>query len=221
MKLLLTSAGVINPSLRAALIDLLGKPVEECSALFVPTGSYGHRGGIMRAAKHVAGREPRTPMAEIGWKEVGLLELTVLPHIPRDYWVPYVEQVDALLVSGGDPLFLNHWMRESGLAGVFPSLTDTVYVGFSAGAMVMAPRVGEDFVGWRPPTGSDETLGVVDFAMFPHLDHPDLPENTMADAEKWAEGMDIPCFAIDDQTGIVVRDGAVQVVSEGFWRQLR
>jgi dipeptidase E len=122
-------------------------------------------------------------------------------------------------VNGGDPLYLNWWMRQSGLAELLPSLrSETVYVGLSAGSMVMAPNIGEDFVRWRPPTGGDETLGLVDFAMFPHLDHEDLPENTMADAEKWAAGMSVPAYAIDDQTAIKVVDGAVDVISEGHWK---
>jgi dipeptidase E len=91
-------------------------------------------------------------------------------------------------------------------------------VGLSAGSMVMAPNIGEDFVRWRPPTGGDDTLGLVEFSMFPHLDHEDLPENTMANAEKWAAGMSVPAYAIDDQTAIKVIDGAVEVVSEGHWK---
>jgi dipeptidase E len=110
-------------------------------------------------------------------------------------------------------------MRESGLAELLPSLDETVYVGFSAGSMVMTPRIGEDFVRWTPPTGGDDTLGLVEFSIFPHLDHEALPENTMADAERWAAGMDVPCYAIDDQTAITVVDGTVEVVSEGHWKR--
>jgi dipeptidase E len=84
--------------------------------------------------------------------------------------------------------------------------------------MVMAPSIGDDFVMWRPPTGGDRTLGLVDFAMFPHLDHEDPPDNSMADAERWAAGMPVPGYAIDDQTAIRVTDGTVDVVSEGRWR---
>jgi dipeptidase E len=111
-------------------------------------------------------------------------------------------------------------MRQSGLADLLPSLHETLYVGLSAGSMVMTPRIGHDFVGWTPPDGgdSDETLGLVDFAIFPHLDHEDLPENTMADAERWAAGMPIPSYAIDDETAIKVTDGTVEVVTEGHWR---
>ncbi|MNR51207.1 hypothetical protein D3C85_1708470 [compost metagenome] len=84
--------------------------------------------------------------------------------------------------------------------------------------MVMAPSIGEFFVGWTPPTGSDKTLSLVDFAIFPHLDHEMLPGNTMAAAERWAAGMQGPTYAIDDQTAIKVVDGVVEVVSEGKWK---
>ncbi len=129
-----------------------------------------------------------------------------------------VKETDALLVDGGDSLYLSHWMRQSGLADLLPSLRETAWVGLSAGSMVMTPRIGEEAVGWKPPTGGDRALGVVDFSIFPHLDHPDLPKNTMADAERWAAGLSCPAYAIDDQTAIKVTDGTVEVVSEGHWK---
>ena len=218
MKLLLTSAGIKNPSIRSALVDLLGKPVAESSALCIPTASYANPGGAGQAWKFIAGREPRTPMCELGWKSLGVLELTALPSIAKEQWVPLVRETDVLLVNGGDPLYLCYWMRQSGLADLLPSLGETVYVGLSAGSMVMAPSIGEDFVGWIPPAGGDETLGLVDFAIFPHLDHEALPDNSMAGAEKWAARMPVPGYAIDDETAIKVVDGKVEVVSEGHWK---
>jgi dipeptidase E len=219
MRLLLTSAGILNTSIHNALVALLGKPIAEASALCIPTASYAHpMTGPGQAWNFISGREPRTPMCELGWKSLGVLELTALPSLTEAYWVPLVQETDALLVNGGDPLYLCYWMRQSGLADLLPSLRNTVYVGLSAGSMVMAPSIGEDFVRWKPPTGGDETLGIVDFAMFPHLDHPALPENTMADAERWAAGMPVPAYAIDDQTAIQVTNGTVEVVSEGHWK---
>jgi dipeptidase E len=219
MKLLLTSAGIKNASIRDALVALLGKPIPESSALCIPTASYGHPlAGPGAAWRFVAGQEPRTPMCELGWESVGVLELTALPSIDDDLWVPMVQETDVLLVNGGDPLYLCHWMRQSGLADLLPSLRETVWVGLSAGSMVMTPRIGPDFVIWKPPTGGDETLGVVDFSIFPHLDHEELPENTMAHAERWAAGMRVPAYAIDDETAIQVADGTAEVVSEGQWR---
>lgn len=128
-----------------------------------------------------------------------------------------VRETDVLLVNGGDPLYLCYWMRQSGLADLLPSLP-AVYVGLSAGSMVMTPSIGEAFVGWTPPNGGNETLGMVDFSIFPHLDHEDLPGNSMAHAERWAAGMPGPAYAIDDQTAIKVVDGTVDVVSEGHWK---
>ena len=218
MRLLLTSAGIKNTSIRNALVDLLGKPIAESSALCVPTAVYAMRGGAAMAWRLINGRAG-TPLCELGWKSLGVLELTALPSVAEEHWVPVVQETDALLVGGGDPMYLCHWMRQSGLADLFPTLRrETVYVGVSAGSMVMTPNVGEDFVRWNLPTGTDRTLGLVDFSLFPHLDHEDLPDNSMADAERWAAGMQVPSYAIDDQTAIQVTDGAVEVVSEGHWK---
>jgi dipeptidase E len=217
MRFLLTSAGINNASIRDALVDLLGKPIAESSALCIPTAAYGHpMVGPAGAWRQITGRA-KTPLCELGWKSLGVLELTALASIDEEQWLPWVRETDALLVGGGDALYLGYWMRQSGLADLLSSLR-AVYVGVSAGSMVMTPRIGEDFVIWKPPSGGDETLGVVGFSMFPHLDHEDLPENTMADAEKWAAGMQVPAYAIDDQTAIQVVDSTVEVVSEGHWR---
>jgi dipeptidase E len=218
MRLLLTSAGIKNPSIAKALVDLLGKPIAESNALCIPTAGYGNPYGTPAGPwRFISGRSAQ-PMCELGWKSLGVLELTALPSIGAERWVPWVRETDVLLVNGGDALYLCHWMRESGLADMLPSLEETVWVGFSAGSMVMTPRIGEDFVGWKPPTGDDSTLGVVDFSIFPHVDHEALPDNTMAAAEKWAAGLGGRAYAIDDETAIKVVDGAVEVVSEGHWK---
>ena len=220
MKLLLTSAGIKNPSIHDALVDLLGKPIAESNALCIPTAAYGSSYSTPAGPwRFISGRSGQ-PMTELGWKSLGVLELTALPSVGSDRWVQWVRETDALLVNGGDALYLCHWMRESGLADLLPSLRDSVWVGFSAGSMVLTPRIGEDFVGWKSPGGSDETLGVVDFSIFPHVDHPDLPENTMAEAERWASGLSNPAYAIDDDTAIKVVDDTVEVISEGHWKLL-
>jgi dipeptidase E len=218
MKLLLTSAGIKNTSIHDALIGLLGKPIAESSALCIPTASYGHpMGGPGAAWRFIAGRAT-TPLCELGWKSLGVLELTALPSIDAEWWVPMVQETDALLVGGGDATYLCYWMRHSGLADLLPSLREAVYVGVSGGSMVLTPSIGADFVSWKPPAGSDRTLGLVDFSIFPHLDHEKMPDNSMANAEKWAAAMPQPAYLIDDQTAIKVTDGTVEVVSEGHWK---
>lgn len=217
MKLLLTSGGIRNSSIREALDGLLTKPIEECDALGITTASYAHpMAGPSRAWAFVADDS----MTSLPWKSIGLLELTALPSLGRDTWLPWVEQTDVLLVNGGDALYLAYWMRESGLAELLPTL-DAVWVGMSAGSMVMTPRVGNAFKQWDPPGGGDDALGFVDFAIFPHLQPPEGGwGNTMEEAERWFASIDVPtAYVMDDQTAIVWIDGEVEVVSEGHWHK--
>ena len=219
MRLLLTSAGVKNASIHRALVDLLAKPIAESSALCIPTAQYGHPmvGPGVGPWRFISGTS-ELPMVDLGWKSVGVLELTALPSIDEQRWVPLVQETDVLLVAGGDALYLRYWMRQSGLVDLLPSLNETVWVGLSAGSMVMTPRIGREFVQWTPPTGDDSTLGFVDFSICPHLAPDGMPGNSMAAAEKWAAGISGPAYAIDDETAIKVVDGSVEVVSEGHWK---
>src|SRR2546426_11433863 len=123
MKLLLTSAGIKNTSIHDTLVGLLGKPIAESNALCIPTAAYGHpMAGPGSAWRFISGRESRTPMCEVGWKSLGVLELTALPSIDEEHWGPMVQETDALLVNGGDGLYPWHRMRQSGLAGLLPSV---------------------------------------------------------------------------------------------------
>ena len=222
MKLLLTSGGVTNASIRDKLVELLGKPIEDSTALCIPTGMYGHPmvGPGERAWQFISGTS-ENPMVDLGWRSVGVLELTALPSLDEERWVPLVKEADVLLVGGGDVLYLCHWMRESGLVDLIPSLSDTVWVGLSAGSMVMTPVVGDDFIQWRPPSGDVSTLGMVDFSICPHLATDGMRGNSMAEAQAWAAGIPNPAYALDDQTAIAVVDGLVEFVSEGSWTPLR
>lgn len=219
MKLLLTSGGVTNPTIHAALVSMLGKPVEEANALVVPTAQWGHpMCGPASVRDLVAGGPDSRAFTGLGWASIGVLELTALPTIDPERWRRWVTGADVLLVDGGDATYLAHWMRTSGLADLLPSLPDTVWVGVSAGSMVMTPRIGASFVAW-PSAVDDVTLGVVDFSIFPHLDA--FPENTLENAERWAAEIGVPiAYAIDEQTAVAVDGGSVRVVSEGRWVQL-
>ncbi|MCG5435821.1 Type 1 glutamine amidotransferase-like domain-containing protein [Micromonospora foliorum] len=224
MKFLLTSSGICNPSISDALVDLLGKPIAESTALFIPTGVYPFPGGAERAWKAVHGRAS-IPLSQLGWKSLGILELTALPTIREENWVPAVREADALLVWGGDVLYLTYWLRQSGLADLLPSLSDTVYVGVSAGSIAVTPyNCDAEFdLGFVPDgsdmaQGADRALGLVDFTLYPHLDHPDMEDVALSDIQKWASGIPVPTYAIDDNTAIKVVDGTVEVISEGDWR---
>jgi dipeptidase E len=240
MRALLTSSGIKNSSIHEALVDLLGKPIAEANALFIPTALYPFPGGPSMAYRAVSGEGP-APLAELGWKSLGILELTALPSIDEDAWVPTVRDADALLVWGGDPLFLANWMRRSGLTGLLPTLrAEAVYVGVSAGSIAAADTFVETYI--DPPRGSDGPLksegvvfatpdgdvdrllvtgqgaGLVDFAVIPHLEHPHHPDASLANAQTWASHIPAPTYAIDDESAIKVVDGGAEVVSEGQWK---
>lgn len=221
VKMLLTSGGVTNSSIRSALVELLGKPIEECHALLIPTAQWGHPLCSPQTVwMSTAGRWPdQQGLTELGWRSVGVLELSALPTIGRERWESWVAAADALLVDGGEAIYLSRWMRESGLADLLPSLADTVWVGVSAGSMVMTPRIGKQFVEWDVE-GSDEALGLVDFSIFPHLDYPGWDSNSSDSAARWAAEIEGHSFAIDDHTALAIQEGEVRVVSEGKWLEL-
>ncbi len=240
MKLLLTSSGITNTSIYTALIDLLGKPIAESNALFIPTAIYPFPFGA-RYAWHPISGKAKSPFCELGWKSLGLLELTALPSIKKEVWIQAIEDTDALMVWGGDPLYLSYWLQRSGLAEILPSLLrKMVYVGVSAGSMAVSSTFGETYS--NPPGGSNNALtsenivfqtpegeisrtfvtahgaGLIDFALIPHFDHVDHPDASIANAEKWAAKLPVPVYAIDDQTAVKVVDGAIEIISEGKWK---
>jgi len=217
MKLLLTSAGISNTSIRNALVGLLGKPIAEASALFVPTAIYAIAGGADIIRKVICG-SLGDPFCELGWKSLGVLELTALPSIKQELWLSMLQETDALLVGGGDCQYLCYWMQHSGLAALLPSLLrKTVYVGLSAGSMIMT-RFGTTYGNHTLPAESDKSLGLVDFALHPHLDHESFPRNSLANLEKLSATIPVPSYAIDDQTAVKVTDNTVEVISEGHWK---
>jgi len=218
MKFLLTSAGISNPSIHDALVELLGKPIDQATALCIPTGIYPFPNGAEGAYRFIRGIA-QSPLTELGWKSLGVLELTALPSIKESDWIPAVQATDALLVWGGEPLYLGYWMRHSGLARVLSTLSDEkVYVGVSGGSMVVAPNFGIPYDGVNPPVGSEEGLGLVDVAVIGHLDNPEMPDHSLAGLTEWAAGVPGPAYGIDDQTALKVVDGTVEVISEGHWK---
>ena len=212
MKLLLTSAGISNTSIRNALVDLLGKPISESRALFIPTAIYGITGGAEIIRKVICGTLG-DPFCELGWKSIGILELTALPSIKKELWIPMLQETDALLVGGGDCQYLCYWLQRSGLAELLPSLLhNTVYVGLSAGSMIMT-SYGTTYDNHILPPETDKCLGFVDIALHPHLDHESFPRNSLANLEKLAASIPVQSYLLDDNTAIKVIDGPATCAS--------
>jgi dipeptidase E len=228
-KLLLTSSGITNASIRQALVDLLGKPISEASALFVPTAIYAYPQAIQHSWQGI-----KTP-GELGWKAFGLLELTALPSIPKDVWLPQVEAADVIFVGGGNKFYLSYWMEQSGLFDILPGLIKqgTVYVGASAGSMMATPalnfdrgRLQKDGIyhddefneELSSSAGSAKTLGWVDYVIRPHFKADYFPQATLENVEQWAAKAGGPLYALDDQSALKVVDGKTDVISMGEWK---
>lgn len=229
MKLLLTSIGASNASIRVALADLLSKPIDQSSAICIPTAIYALPSGVSDSWQMI--RE----FANMGWQDFGVVELTALPTILESDWLPSVEAADCLIVGGGNTGYLCYWMQQSGLGARLPALLERkVYMGVSAGSMVVThshqidrdvlARTGiyrdADYEEDAPPNaGSDRTLGLVDFVIRPHLNADYFPRATPDRFAQSAAALDVPLYAIDDQTALKVIDGTVEVISEGEWKR--
>ncbi len=228
-KLLLTSSGISNDSLQKALVDLLGKPISESSALFVPTAIYAYPEGIKN------GWQVLKSQGELGWKALGILELTALPSLPKELWLSQVTEVDAILVGGGNKFYLSYWMEKSGLFETLPELIEQgkIYVGMSAGSMMVTPALNfnqdyfqktgiyyDDEFNEKMPssTGSAKTLGLVDFVIRPHLGANYFPQAALENVEKWAAKTNYPLYALDDQSALKIIDGKIEVISRGKWK---
>lgn len=228
-KLLLTSSGITNDTIQKALVDLLGKPIHESSALFVPTAIYAYPQGIKHGWEVI--KEP----AKLGWKTFGVLELTALPSLSKEVWLSQIEETDAIMVGGGNKFYLSYWMEKSGLFEILPQLLSQgkVYVGASAGSMMMTQGLNYDHERFEKTgvyyddefdeemssdAGSARTLGLVDFVIRPHLGADYFPQATLENVEKWAAKAAAPLYALDDQSALKVVDGNVEAISEGTWK---
>lgn len=227
MKLLLTSAGITNDGICVALVALLGKPIAEAKAVYVPTAIYAMPDGIAYCWQGLE------EVGTMGWREFGVLELTALPSILEEHWLPTVEAADVIVVGGGNTPYLSYWMQRSGLAEKLPALLrDTVYVGMSAGSIVAThslyvnPEIlaetgiyNDDLYNdvAPPHAGSDETLRLVDFVIRPHLNHEAFPNITIDRMAQEAAKIAVSVYVIDDQTAIKVDDDKIEVISQGTW----
>lgn len=227
MKLLLTSAGITNTSIHNALVELLGKPIAEANAVCIPTAIYALPSGVGDAWLML--RE-----LDLGWHSYGVLELSAMPSILEEHWLPALEAADVIIVCGGNTGYLSYWLHASGLAARLPILLETrVYVGISAGSAMLTQGVNvdaevlaqtgvyyDDEYDEAAPLhfGSDKTLQLVNFVIRPHLNAEYFPAITLERMADAAARVDVPLYAFDDQTALKVVDDQVDVISEGEWK---
>ena len=167
---------------------------------------------------------------------MSILELTAIPSMDRQHWIPLLEEADAIMIGGGNTPYLSFWLQQSGLADELPRLLKTkVYIGISAGSMVATKEIyvnqatlsrgiyDDDQYGDSAPrgSGSDKTLQLVDFTLRPHLNADYFDHVAMKDMEYQAALTDVPLYAIDDMSAVMVHGDKATVISEGSWRLLK
>lgn len=208
---------------------MLDKPTSECKFVFIPTSYSGGNGDMTWLVNDIYEAH------RMGWNEFRILDIAVKANWDKKLWWPVIEEADVIMVGGGNAGFLSYWMQKAGLFAAMPELLKTkVYVGVSAGSMVMTAGLNTaemaitndgkyelDVNDPNVPSGqiSDKTLGYTDFLFRPHWHKPtpkykDLTPESMRKAYAVVKK---PIYLVDDQTGIKIEDGKIEVISEGKW----
>ncbi len=218
-RLLLTSAGLRNETLLTALRDMLGTPFEAANLVYIPTASLAEPGDKTWLVRSL------TRLHGLGWRELDVVELNGLP---APVVLDRIRRADVVYAEGGNHYHLARSISGNGLAeGFLEALESRVYVGVSAGSMIFSRNLtahSADVIGDTADLrllGATEVaspFGLFDWYLKPHLDSPDFPDRDDAWADRIAARADFPGYRIDDDTAIRVRDGALDVVSEGRWR---
>jgi dipeptidase E len=221
LRMLLTSAGIRNNTLKSALADLIGKRFAATRVAFIPTASVavpGDHGWVIEDLSRLHG---------LGWREFNILELNGLP---RPMVLERLRRADVIYVEGGNHYHLANSIIANGLAaGMADVLESKVYVGVSAGSMIfsrnLSERTGEAFGEQEDlrilgETAARSPFGRFDWYIKPHLNSASFPNRTYKWFEKAAAPLDFPVYAIDDDSAVRVRGAEIDVVSEGAWHLL-
>jgi len=213
MKLLLTSQGLFNPSISQAMFDLVGKPANETSVAFVPTGMNATDGNKSWFV------EILSALHDQGLKFLDIVDFSALPE---NVWLPRLEAADVIFFCGGSTPHIMNSLKTSGLDKILPELLQTrVYVGNSAGSIIMSPEIifsspgkkeqyKEDF-GYE----SEDGLGLIDFHIRPHYGKPESTYSKKEVVEELASKLEKPVYLLDDASAVKVDGDSVEVISEG------
>ncbi|MFI5240614.1 MAG: Type 1 glutamine amidotransferase-like domain-containing protein [Candidatus Saccharimonadia bacterium] len=212
MKLLLTSAGITNQSIADSLTMLVGKPPAATKVVVIPTAENVEAGN----KDWFIGQF--TNLRKFGFTWIDIVD----PSADGINWRSRLTEVDVVFVSGGNTFHLLNQVRKTGFGDWLKDAIDfKVYVGASAGSIIMTPSIAiasvddgdENLIGLKDLTG----LRFVDFEVSPHT-----PEWVSYKAnEEYAKSITNKLYAIDDETAIKIVYEAVEVISEGKWRELR
>jgi dipeptidase E len=229
VKLLLTSNGLTNKSIKQALETLVGKPRSTIKIAFIPTAAFMEKLDDHEARDWLADDMERVKQFGSFFDVVSLADVTTSELIKR------LSYVDVIFVGGGNPFYLSYWMEKSGLFAALPKLLESkVYAGLSAGSMIVTDSLGTAACAIKYPDyfktkqfaklgpkgrSAGKTAQLVDFVIRPHYTNKTFPHIKGDYLEALAKDIPLPIYALDDESALSVIDGQVAVISEGTWKR--
>ena len=214
MKLLLTSAGILNKSLSDALLGMVKKPSKDLMITFVPTAANVEEGDKWWVIKDLMNLQKLSPKA---------LDIVDFSALEEDRWRKRLEDTDIIVMSGGNTFYLAHQMREHKFDKYLEEMLHSkVYVGISAGSMVMGHKLYTDetlelYYDHEEHFGENKGLGKIDLLIRPHLNSDFFPDVTDETLKKLYKNSGETVYALDDDSGLKIVDGEIKVISEGKW----
>ncbi|HEX6461762.1 MAG TPA: Type 1 glutamine amidotransferase-like domain-containing protein [Candidatus Saccharimonadales bacterium] len=205
MKLILASAGFSTPEIANKCAELVGKPKEDISIAVINEAyavEHGDHGWVL------------TDLNQIKDDFKGRMELVNLLALNLEKIKERIELADVIFVVGGHTDYLMSVFQKTGFDSLLPELLKTkIYVGSSAGSMVLCNRVSTkayaEIYGEENDYGIKEYLGLVDLAIKPHLGNLLFPKNNPDKLLEVAKDYKGLVYGLRDDSAIVV-DGSEQ-----------
>lgn len=213
MKVLLTSSGLSNGSIKRAMLELAGKPAEELHTVFMPTAANPEMGSKWWLVDHLQ------QFKDVNPRGFDVVDIEALSQ--EEQWRPRLEPADIVVFGGGDMWHLVQYLERSGLMDALPQLMkDKVYVGISAGAIITGPQWPEDVYRELYQQSPPQTLQFVEFYVRPHYQSEHFNFSPLKVLEASAPKLGAPLYVLDDDSAVLVEGERTEVVSEGEWRKL-
>ncbi|HEX6258660.1 MAG TPA: Type 1 glutamine amidotransferase-like domain-containing protein [Candidatus Saccharimonadales bacterium] len=209
MKLILSSAGFATPEIIAKAEELTRKNRRHISVAVINEGYAVEHDNNLRWVLD--------DLIQVRDAFGGNLELVNLLALDRSTVKRRIMKHDIVYVVGGHTDYLMTVFKKTGFAGLLPTLLkDKVYVGSSAGAMVLGCRVStaayRRLYGESQDFGVREYLKLVDFAIKPHLNNRLFPANRKDVLLKISQDYKGELYGLADDAAIVVHNGRTYTI---------
>ncbi len=211
MKFLLTSSGITNKSITNAVLELVGKPANEISVLFVPTAANP----VVEDKSWLI--ENLSQFTKQGYHSIDMLDIAGLTE---EEWRSHFEAANLICFGGGNEQYLAKAIRDSGLEKALPDLLKSrVYMGISAGSMVAGKFLSQKLMKMVYPEEAfaelAPSLAYVDCLFVPHLNSPYFSKVRKEVLDSLKSEFTTTLYACDDNSAVKISDGKPEVVSEG------